>query len=41
MTTPTPAPAARFTLRQLPLPAKLVISTFLLCVGVEIGRAHV
>lgn len=41
MTTPTPAPAARFTLRQLPLPAKLVISTFLLCVGVGYTSAMV
>ncbi|MBX9625331.1 MAG: hypothetical protein K2X82_16110 [Gemmataceae bacterium] len=35
------SPAARFTLRQLPLPAKLVVSTFLLCVGVGYTSAMV
>ncbi|MBX9578953.1 MAG: hypothetical protein K2X87_01480 [Gemmataceae bacterium] len=34
-------PAARFTLRQLPLPAKLVVSTFLLAVGVGYTSAMV
>ncbi|MBN9522357.1 hypothetical protein J0H58_28200 [bacterium] len=35
------APAPRFTLRQLPLPAKLVLSTFLLAVGVGYTSAMV
>ena len=34
-------PAARFTLRQLPLPAKLVVSAFLLAVGVGYTSAMV
>ncbi|HEX4614135.1 MAG TPA: hypothetical protein VH092_38485 [Urbifossiella sp.] len=34
-------PAPRFTLRQLPLPAKLVLSTFLLAVGVGYTSAMV
>lgn len=38
--TPT-APAAGFTLRQLPLPAKLVITTFLICVGIGYTSAMV
>lgn len=35
------SPAARFTLRQLPLPAKLVVTTFLLAVGVGYTSAMV
>src|SRR5688572_3036315 len=42
MSEPTPAaPAARFTLRQLPLPAKLVVTTFLLAVGLGYTAAMV
>lgn len=37
----TPAPAARFTLRQLPLPAKLVLTLFLLTVGLGYTSAMV
>ncbi len=37
----TPDPAPRFTLRQLPLPAKLVLSTFLVAVGVGYTSAMV
>jgi len=33
MTAPLPAAAPRFTLRQLPLPAKLVVTLFMLSVG--------
>src|SRR6476620_6056018 len=38
---PEPPAAPRFTLRQLPLPAKLVLSTFLLAVGVGYSSAMV
>ena len=41
MSEPTPAPASRFTLRQLPLPAKLVITGFLLSVGLGYTAAMV
>jgi mono/diheme cytochrome c family protein len=34
MSTPTVTPAARYTLRDLPLPAKLVLTTFLISVGI-------
>lgn len=37
----TAPPAPRFTLRQLPLPAKLVLSTFLLAVGIGYTSAMV
>src|SRR6476661_1092513 len=33
MSTPPTAPPARFTLRDLPVPAKLVVTTFLIAVG--------
>src|SRR5437870_2435166 len=39
VTEPTPAP--RFTLRQLPLPAKLVVTCFLLAVGLGYSSAMV
>src|SRR3954469_10988110 len=35
------APVTRFTLRQLPLPARLVIATFLMAVGVGYTSALV
>ena len=38
---PAPAPPPRFTLRQLPLPARLVLSTFLLAVGLGYSSAMV
>jgi hypothetical protein len=38
---PEPTPASRFTLRQLPLPAKLVVSTFLLAVGLGYTSAMI
>lgn len=41
MTAADPTPAPRFTLRQLPLPAKLVVSAFLLAVGLGYTSAMV